>query len=105
HATHLPYHAAHSRRIPDPEVVAGFKSSTFAGRDLGSVVTVHATIPLFDRSRAERALAEARAAQAEARVEAFRVALRSEITGLRASVVERRETAERYRTAAVAGAD
>jgi cobalt-zinc-cadmium efflux system outer membrane protein len=97
--------AADRRRIPDPEVVAGTKSSTFAGGDIGSVVTVHATVPLFDRSRAERALARAKAAQAEARVEAFRVALRSEVTGLRALVVERRETAERYRSAAVTGAD
>ena len=97
--------AADRRHIPDPEVVAGTKSSTFAGGDLGSVVTVHATVPVFDRSRPERALARAKAAQAEARVDAFRVALRSEITALRASVLERRDTAERYRTAAVTGAD
>jgi cobalt-zinc-cadmium efflux system outer membrane protein len=97
--------AADRRRIPDPEVVAGTKSSTFAGGDIGSVVTVHATVPVFDRSRPERALARAKAAQAEARVDAFRVTLRSEITALRASVLERRETAERYRTAAVTGAD
>ena len=104
-AAHFSERAADRRRIPDPEVVAGAKTSTFAGGDIGSVVTVHATVPLFDRSRPERALARAKAAQAEARVDAFRVALRSEITGLRASVVERRETAERYRSAAVTGAD
>jgi cobalt-zinc-cadmium efflux system outer membrane protein len=97
--------AAERRRIPDPEIVAGTKSSTIGGRDIGSVVTVHATVPLFDRARPERALARAKAAQAEARVEALRVSLRSEITALRASVVERREAAERYRSAAVAGAD
>jgi outer membrane protein, heavy metal efflux system len=96
--------AAERRRIPDPEIVAGTKSSTVGGGDIGSVVTVHATVPLFDRARPERALARARAAQAEARVEALRASLRSEITALRASVVERRETAERYRSAAVAGA-
>ena len=96
--------AAERRRIPDPEIVAGTKSSTVGGGDIGSVVTVHATLPLFDRARPERALAHARAAQAEARVEALRASLRSEITALRASVVERRETAERYRSAAVAGA-
>ena len=50
-------------------------------------------------------MARAKAAQAEARVDAFRVALRSEITALRASVLERRETAQRYRSAAVTGAD
>jgi cobalt-zinc-cadmium efflux system outer membrane protein len=97
--------AAERRRIPDPEIVAGTKSSTIGGRDIGSVVTVHATVPLFDRARPERALARAKAAQAEARVEALRVSLRSEITALRAAVVERREAAERYRSAAVAGAD
>ena len=104
-AAHFSERAADRRRIPDPEVVAGTKSSTFAGGDIGSVVTVHATVPLFDRFRPERALARAKAAQAEARVDAFRVALRSEIAALRASVLERRETAERYRSAAVTGAD
>jgi cobalt-zinc-cadmium efflux system outer membrane protein len=97
--------AAGRRRIPDPEIVAGSKTSTLGGGDVGTVVTVHATFPLFDRSRAERTLARAKAAQAEARVDAFRVALRSEITALHAAVLERRETAERYRSAAVAGAD
>ena len=37
--------------------------------------TVHATLPLFDRSSPERALARAKARQAEARADAFRVAL------------------------------
>lgn len=97
--------AAGRRRIPDPEIVAGAKSSTVGGGDIGSVVTVQAAVPVFDRSRPERAMARAKAAQAEARVEVFRLALRSEITALRAAVLERRETAERYRSAAVAGAD
>ena len=59
--------AADRRLIPEPELVAGTKSSTFGGGDIGSVVTLHATIPLFDRARPERALAVARGAQAEAR--------------------------------------
>jgi cobalt-zinc-cadmium efflux system outer membrane protein len=104
-SAHLSERAAGRRRIPDPEVVAGTKSSTAGGGDLGSVFTVQATVPLFDRFRPERALAQAKAAQAEARVEAFRVALRAEVASLRNVVVERRETAERYRSAAVAGAD
>ncbi|OFV89686.1 MAG: hypothetical protein A3G76_08210 [Acidobacteria bacterium RIFCSPLOWO2_12_FULL_65_11] len=104
-AASLSERAAERRRIPDPEVVAGAKSSTLGGGDLGSVVMIQATVPLFDRSRPERALARAKAVQAEARVEAFRVALRAEITALRSVVVERREAAERYRSAAVAGAD
>src|SRR5439155_14508344 len=75
-AAQLAERAADRRRIPDPEVIVGTKSSTFAGGDIGSVLTVHATIPLFDRSGPERALARAKAAQAEARAEAYRVWLR-----------------------------
>jgi cobalt-zinc-cadmium efflux system outer membrane protein len=97
--------AADRRRIPDPEIVAGTKSSTAGGGDVGSVVTLHAAIPLFDRAGPERALARARAAQAQARVEAFRAVLRADIAAVRAEVLERRETADRYRSAAVAGAD
>lgn len=104
-AARLGERAAERRRIPEPEIVAGAKSSTAAGGgDLGSVVIVHASIPLFDRSRAERALAAARAAQAEARAEAFRLALRTDVAALRAAVLERRDTAERYRASAVASA-
>ncbi len=104
-SAHLSERAAGRRRIPDPELVAGTKSSTSGGGDVGSVFTVQATVPLFDRFRPERALAQAKAAQAEARVEAFRVALRAEVASLRNVVLERRGTAERYRSAAVAGAD
>ena len=65
------------------------------------MLTVHAAVPLFDRFRPERALAVARAAQAEARATAFRSLLRGQITALRAVVVERREAAARYRAEAV----
>ena len=97
--------AANRRLIPEPEIVAGTKSSTAGGGDLGSVITVHATIPLFDRARPERALAVARAAQAEARLAAFRLTLRGQIAALRAVVVERRGAADRYRANAIASAD
>jgi len=97
--------AAERRRIPEPEIVAGTKSSTVLGGHVGSVVTAIATVPLFDRSRPERALAVARGAQAEARVNALRVVLRGQIAALRAAVIERREAAERYRAEAVSGAD
>lgn len=97
--------AADRRMIPEPEVVAGTKSSTANGGDLGSVVTVHATIPLFDRGRPERALAVAKAAQAEARINAFRLTVRGQIAALRAVVVERRAVAERYRAEAIRSAD
>jgi cobalt-zinc-cadmium efflux system outer membrane protein len=97
--------AADRRRIPEPELVAGTKSSTVGSGDIGSVVTVHAAIPLFDRGRPERALAAARAAQAEARAEAFRLVLRGQIAALRAAVTERRQASERYRAQALNSAD
>jgi len=97
--------AADRRLIPEPEIVAGTKSSTAGGGDVGSVVTVHATIPLFDRARPERALALAKAAQAQARLEAFRLTLRGQIAALRGVVLERRAAAERYRAEAIASAD
>jgi cobalt-zinc-cadmium efflux system outer membrane protein len=104
-AARLSLSAAERRRIPEPEVVAGTKSSTAAGGDIGSVVTIHASLPLFDRSRPERALAVARAAQAQARADAFRLVLRSQIAALRALVIQRRDIADRYRATAVNSAD
>ena len=62
-------------------------------------------MPVFDRGKPERALALARAAQAEARAAAFRLVLRAQIGALRAAVIERRAIAERYRSRAVGGAD
>ena len=93
--------AADRRWIPEPEIVGGTKSSNFAGGDTGGVFAVNATLPLFDHGRAERGLATARESQAKARADAFLVVLRNEIAGLRPAVLARRETAERYRKAAV----
>jgi cobalt-zinc-cadmium efflux system outer membrane protein len=108
--------AAYRTRVPEPEVFLGTKSSTAtsggAGSaitigkgDTGSVLGVHATIPLFDRARAERTLAITKATEAEAQATAFRVTLRGQIAALRAAVVERREGADRYRSEAVVRAD
>jgi outer membrane protein TolC len=66
---------------------------------------VHASIPVFDRGRPERALAVARAAQADARATAFRLVVRGQIAALRAAVLERRQLTERYRTQAVSSAE
>ena len=96
--------AAERSRVPEPEIVAGTKSSSAAGGDVGSVLTVHAAIPLFDRARPERTLAEARAAQAEARAASFVTVLRGEVTALRAAVIDRREAASRYRAQALESA-
>jgi len=104
-AARLSARAADRRRIPEPEIVAGTKSSTAGGGDLGGVITLQAVMPLFDRGHPERALAEARARHAETRLEALRLALRGEIAALRSAVLERRDTAARYRSAAVTIAD
>jgi len=93
--------AADRRWVPEPEIVAGTKSSTVGGGDVGSVFTVHANIPLFDRGKTEQAIATARASQAQARIQVFDITLRSDIAALRATVLERRDTADRYRSAAV----
>ena len=96
--------AAERSRVPEPEIVAGAKSSSVLGGDVGSVITVHASIPLFDRAKPERALAEARANQAEARAASFVTVLHGEVTALRAAVIERREAATRYRAQALESA-
>ncbi len=104
-AAHFAERAAERRLVPEPEIVAGTKSSNAAGGDVGSVLSLHVTVPLFDRAQPERAMAHARLAQAEARVEAFRVAVRAQIAAARAMVLERREAADRYRAAATESAD
>ncbi|HEY3045694.1 MAG TPA: TolC family protein [Vicinamibacterales bacterium] len=96
--------AAGRRAIPEPEVIAGTKSSTALGGDVGSVLSIQAVIPLFDRGRSERALAAARRSRAEAQVEAFSLRVRAEIVALRSAVVERRAAADRYRAAAASSA-
>jgi cobalt-zinc-cadmium efflux system outer membrane protein len=101
-AANLSVRAADRRKLPEPEVIAGTKSSF---GDIGSVVTVQAVLPLFDHGKIEHAIASARASQAEAAAAAFRRSLRAEIESLHAAVQERRDTAARYRGGAVASAD
>src|SRR5687767_81240 len=93
--------AAGRRAIPEPEVVAGTKSSNLGSGDVGGVVAVHVAIPLFDRGRPEQALARARRSQAEVQLDALRAVLRSQIAAWRNVVLERREAADRYRAAAL----
>jgi cobalt-zinc-cadmium efflux system outer membrane protein len=96
--------AADRRRIPEPDVTVGTKSSSVLGGSLGSVVMVQAAVPIFDRGRPENALARARSSQADARLAAFRFELRAQLAGWRAAVLERRGAADRYRAAGAAGA-
>lgn len=96
--------AADRRRVPEPEVLGGTKTSNFSGGGVGSVVAVQAVLPLFDAGRAERARAQARASQASARLEALQIILRGDIAAWRGAALERRAAAERYRASAVATA-
>jgi outer membrane protein, heavy metal efflux system len=100
-AAQLATRAADRRRVPEPEIVAGMKSTSLGGGDRGSVLGVRGTIPLFDQSKPERAVALARVSQAEARAASLRVTLRGQVAALREAVLQRRTAAERYRTEAV----
>lgn len=97
--------AAGRRRIPDPEIVAGAKSSSAGTGDVGSVISLHVAVPLFDRGAPEKALAHARLNQAEAQALAFRAVLRAQVAASRALVLERRDAARRYRDTALPGTD
>jgi cobalt-zinc-cadmium efflux system outer membrane protein len=97
--------AAGRRAIPEPEFVAGTKTSNAAGGDVGSIVSVHVAVPLFDRGRPERAAAQARARQARAEADVLRQTIRAQIAAWRAAVVERRAMADRHRAALGAGAE
>jgi cobalt-zinc-cadmium efflux system outer membrane protein len=96
---------ADRRRIPEPEIVAGTKSSNAGTGDVGSIMSVHVSVPLFDRGRPERAAAQARAAQVDAEAAALRLTVQTEIGAWRAAVVERRAIAARYRAAVNGSAD
>ena len=96
--------AAERRRVPEPEVLGGTKSSSLGAGDVGSVISIQAVLPLFDRSGPEKARAQGRAAAAAARLETFRIALRGEIAAWRAAAVERRSAADRYRASALSTA-
>lgn len=97
--------AADRRAVPEPEVVAGTKSSNAGTGDVGSIVSVHVAVPLFDRARPERAAAAARAQQVRAETDALRILVRAEIAAWRAAVLERRQVAEGYREAVGGNAD
>jgi cobalt-zinc-cadmium efflux system outer membrane protein len=97
--------AAGRRRVPEPEVVGGTKSSNAGNGDLGSIISVHVNVPLFDRGAPERAAAQARAAQVRAEDEALRLQVRAQIAAWRAAVTERRAIAGSYRTASAAAAE
>lgn len=97
--------AAGRRALPEPELVAGTKTSNATGGDAGSIISVHVTLPVFDRGRPERAAAQARARQVRAEAEVLRQAIGAQIAAWHAAVEERRAVAGRHRAALAAGAD
>jgi cobalt-zinc-cadmium efflux system outer membrane protein len=97
--------AAARRNVPEPEVVAGTKTSNAAGGDVGGIISVHVAVPLFDRARPERAAAQARGRQARAEADVLRQTIRAQIAAWRAALVERRQIAERHRAALSPGTD
>jgi cobalt-zinc-cadmium efflux system outer membrane protein len=97
--------AAGRRVIPEPEVVAGAKTSNAAGGDVGSIISVHVAVPLFDRARPERAAAQARGRQLRAEADVLRQTIRAQIAAWRAAVAERRDIADRHRASLTAGVD
>ena len=97
--------AADRRRVPEPELVAGTKSSNAGAGDLGSILSVHVNLPLFDRGAPERAAARARAAQLRAEADALRLSVRTQISAWRAALVERRAIASEYRAASTQSAE
>jgi cobalt-zinc-cadmium efflux system outer membrane protein len=100
-ASRLSFKAAERRRIPEPEILGGSKSSSAGGGDIGTVIGVQATIPLFDHGKAEQAVAQARASQAAARLESLRLTTAADIGAARVAVVTRRQAAEQFRTASL----
>ena len=97
--------SAARRSIPEPEVVAGTKTSNAAGGDVGSIVSVHVSVPLFDRGAPERALAQARGRQARAEADVLRQTIRAQVEAWRGALVERRRIAERHRASLAAVTD
>jgi outer membrane protein, heavy metal efflux system len=96
-AARLAGSAADRSRIPEPEVVAGLKTSNVGDDRRGSVFSLIASIPLFDQARPERARADARERLATAEREALRAEIGATVRGLRQAAQERRTTADAYR--------
>jgi len=104
-AAALAKRAAGRLTIPEPELLAGTKSSSSGFGEIGAVVSVQVSVPIFDRGGPERAAAVARAAQIRAETAKFRTTLRSQIAGWYGALVARRDSAAGYRVAVTANAE
>lgn len=104
-AARLAGRAAARSVIPEPEVVAGVKTSSVGNDRRGSMLSVLASIPLFDAARPERARAEARARLAVAEHDALRAEIGASVRALRLAAGEWRRAADAYRLTSVPKAD
>jgi cobalt-zinc-cadmium efflux system outer membrane protein len=104
-AARLAGRAAGRSVVPETEIVGGLKTSGAVDDRYGSVLSVVASIPLFDRARPEKAQAAARELLATAERDRLRAEIASAVRGLRLSAQERRGTAESYRREAVPRSD
>ena len=95
--------AAGKRRFPEPEAFGGAKTSSAGGT--GSVFGVQATLPLFNRGAADRAVAEARIRQADQRLALSEQALAAQVASAHAASELRHAAAVEYRGAATRTAD
>jgi cobalt-zinc-cadmium efflux system outer membrane protein len=94
---------AGKRRYPEPEVFGGAKTSSVGGT--GAVVGVQATLPLFNRGAADRAVAEARVQQADRRLALSEQGLAAQVASAHAVSALRHAAAGEYRGAAARTAD
>jgi cobalt-zinc-cadmium efflux system outer membrane protein len=69
------------------------------------VVSLLANVPLFDRAKPERSLADARERQATAERDALRAEISGVVRGLRLAAEERRGSANAYRREAIPRSD
>jgi cobalt-zinc-cadmium efflux system outer membrane protein len=94
---------AGKRKYPEPEIVGGAKTSSVGGT--GGVVGVQATLPLFNRGSADRAVAEARMRQADHRLALGEQALAAQVASAHALSTLRHAAAGEYRGTATRTAD
>jgi cobalt-zinc-cadmium efflux system outer membrane protein len=104
-AARLALRAAERSVIPEPQVVAGLKTSSAGSDNRGSVLSIQASIPLFDRAAPERARAEARVRLATAERDALRAEIGASVGALRLAAEERRAALDAYRRVSVPKSD
>jgi cobalt-zinc-cadmium efflux system outer membrane protein len=104
-AARLEGSAAARGRVPEPEVVAGVKTSSLGDDRQGSVLSLNFAVPLFDRAQPERAKADAKVRLATAERDARLADISATVVGLRDAAQELRTTADTYRRLSVPKSD